>query len=130
MTARKRGWSKHTSQGALIPRSDLPKAEGELPLMRRILSTLRGLGIMAWRNHVGAAKIGNRFQRFGEPGSADLFAVARGRLIGIEVKRPGEKPTIEQAQWGKRLELAGGLYVVAHSTEEAVIPILEVLQND
>lgn len=96
--------------------------------MRRILETIQDLGVMVWRNHVGAVRIGGRFQRFGTPGSPDLFAVVRGRLLGIEVKRPGQKPTPEQYAWGKRLELAGGLFIVAYSTDDAVIPILELLR--
>lgn len=33
----------------------------------------------------------------------------RGKLIGIEVKRPGERPTDEQVKWLERLAAEGGL---------------------
>jgi hypothetical protein len=112
----------------MLPKAEMPKAEGELPIMKRIISTIQGMGIMCWRNHVGATNIGGRWQRFGEVGSPDLFCVVKGRLIGIEVKRPGGKLSPEQEQWGKRLELAGGLFIVAMSTDEAVVPLMELLR--
>lgn len=115
-------------QGRLLPKAAMPRPELEAGLMKRILATLQDLGVFAWRNHVGAVRIGGRYQRFGTPGSADIFAVVNGRLVGIECKRLStQRPTPEQAAWGRRLELAGGRYVVAWSVEMAIVPVLEML---
>jgi hypothetical protein len=76
-----------------------------------------------WRANTGAMTLrsGNRqrFVRFGVAGQPDIFAVLKpfGQLIGIECKRPGNKPTAAQDAFGDALEASGGVYVVAISAE-------------
>jgi hypothetical protein len=126
---RRRGFSKHSAQGALIPQAQLPKPEKESGLQSRIIEAIRGLGILCWRQNVGKFKLGKRWVSFGEAGMPDLFCVVWGRIIGIEIKRPGEEPREHQDAWARRFKMAGGKYVVAHSVDEAVIPVLEVLRD-
>jgi VRR-NUC domain len=51
-------------------------------------------------------------------GMPDIIAVVNGRIIGIEVKRPGGPQSPGQKQFQKELETAGGLYFLVHSVEE------------
>lgn len=43
-----------------------------------------------------------------------------GRAVAIEVKRPGEKPTPEQAAYLERVRAAGGLAFVATSIDDVI----------
>ena len=76
------------------------------------------------RRNVGAAKDrqGN-FIRFGRKGMADVHGILGGRAIEVEFKRPGESQTPDQRNWQKAVERAGGIYIVAHSAEEAVLGV-------
>lgn len=55
-------------------------------------------------------------------GGADLVGLLRGpgRGFACEVKRPGESLRPEQRCWKQGWEAAGGVYVVAHSVDEAM----------
>lgn len=87
-----------------------------------------------WRNNGGVARFGEARVRYGlAPGSADLIGVVvrpgtphHGRALAIEVKTPGEKLEGAQECWRGVWERAGGLYVCAHSVDEALRPLLEL----
>jgi hypothetical protein len=74
----------------------------ERSIMSGIRQQLAILGVTLWRRNTGALrsryKGRDRFVRFGEPGAADLWGVGpEGRHWEIEVKRPGQRPTMKQA---------------------------------
>lgn len=75
-----------------------------------------------YRANTGAMKGEHKgkgwFVRFGKPGMPDIIAVMRGIYVGIEVKRPGENPTLAQQSFGVELESAGGVYVVMRSLDD------------
>ena len=74
-----------------------------------------------WRNNTGAFKAEHgSFVRFGTPGSPDIFVLKDGLLIGIEVKTPEGRVSKDQEAFGKRMELAGGKYLVARSVEDVM----------
>jgi len=82
----------------------------------------------AWfhRNNVGGRH--GRFQSVGlGNGSPDLVGCVDGAWIGIEIKRPGKWPEIDQREWQVRHELAGGVYVVAHCPQEAIDGVREAM---
>lgn len=96
----------------------------EHEIQRQIIDWLRLRHIFFWRNNTGAFsgtyKGKKRFVRFGTPGAPDIFAVVQGRIIGIEVKRPGEQATLEQAAFGTVLEAAGGIWFIARSLDDVI----------
>jgi hypothetical protein len=102
----------------------------ERDIQRQICDWMTLHRIFWRRSNTGAAvhtyKGKTRMIRFGQKGMADLFAVIRGRHIAIEVKRPGESPTADQEQFGKELEAAGGVYIVADCIEQLIHDIEEV----
>ena len=76
-----------------------------------------------WRNNTGAMKSeGGHFVHFGSPGSPDILGIMApyGRLVGIEVKRPGGKVTRLQEDWQREAREYGALVGVVHSIEEAL----------
>jgi VRR-NUC domain len=78
---------------------------------------------IVYRNNGGVAKYGEARVRYGlAPGSADLIGVLipSGRFLAIEVKMPGKHLEPDQVRWRDVVLRAGGLYVTAHSVEEAL----------
>lgn len=88
-------------------------------------------GAFVWRNHsrtfMVPGKGGKMRPMFvGLPGSPDIIGVWHGRAIGIECKLPlgprggtrGSDQTPEQRMFQDEFERAGGLYVLARSTDD------------
>ena len=94
----------------------------ETQLVNACLELLRLRGIFAWRNNTGAVKTDKRFIRYGKPGSSDIIGVlpAKGRMIVVECKMPGNKPTGLQAAFLSTVSQCGGLAVCVRSVEELI----------
>ena len=84
--------------------------------------------LVIWRNNVGQASHwdpgSGRTLRvvYGlAPGSADLVGILapRGRLLALEVKRPGEKARPDQEAWLALVRSCGGFACVVTSVAEA-----------
>jgi hypothetical protein len=106
-----------------MPRARTPKlpVPRESAIQRAILDYLRSVGLEPWRNNTGATKTAHgSFVRYGKVGSGDLFALLppHGRLLSVEVKRPGRKPTDEQVAFMEAVNAAGGLAIVATSVDD------------
>lgn len=69
-------------------RSRAPIPESDV--VASCLQLLKLRGWPAWRNNTGAARMGDRFIRYGIPGAADILGIVpgSGRLLAIECKRP------------------------------------------
>lgn len=91
------------------------KAPTEQDLVRQCLRLLQLRGVFCWRNNTGVLRDArNRPVRFGAVGSADILGVLRpdGRLLALELKRPGRKPTPPQEAWLEAVRQAGGVALV------------------
>lgn len=79
------------------------------PLESRIVKTIRShleaRGWLTWKNHGGSHS--------GNAGIPDVMAVRDGRLLAIEVKRPGGNPTLLQERWLAKLRGKGAVAIVA-----------------
>lgn len=96
------------------------------------LALLRVFGIFAWRSNTGRANLPGRGGKmrsvqFGEPGAPDIMGILPGgRFLGVECKRPlgpkggtgGSEQTPEQVAFQVSTSDAGGLYVLARSSED------------
>jgi VRR-NUC domain. len=51
-------------------------------------------------------------------GIPDIMVLHEGKYIALEVKRPSAKLRPEQAEFGAKVTLAGGLYHIVHSIDE------------
>jgi hypothetical protein len=97
------------------------RAERETDVVRAVLTYLRVVRRWpAWRNNSGAVRLGKRFIRFGEVGSADVLAVIppAGRLLAVEAKAGGNRTTPAQAAWLQLVTDAGGLALVVRSVDD------------
>jgi hypothetical protein len=92
----------------------------ENEIQSTIIDYLKQKRYFFWRQNSGAMQISHRFLRFGKVGSPDIFVVKKGRIIGLEVKRPDGEQSQAQIQFGHDLVAAGGYYYVVRSLDEAI----------
>lgn len=101
-----------------------PRKPRETDILRAIHDGVIASGrACVWRNNVGRATYGTARVQYGLGlGSADLVGllVPSGRGVAIEVKTPVGRLSPVQVAWRGAWERAGGLYVLAHSVEEAI----------
>ncbi|NDP40149.1 MAG: VRR-NUC domain-containing protein [Rhodoferax sp.] len=103
-----------------------PKRTNDRPeaaALAEVLKALRAHPLVAWaeRQNSGAAKVGNRFIRFGWPGCPDVLGQLRdGRLLGVEVKAPKGRPSPEQVAFLDRIRGAGGVGFIARDLRDVV----------
>ena len=97
----------------------------EADILRQCLDYLRLRGIPAWRQNQGGIRATyrgrRRFVRFaGIEGISDILGLLppSGRLLAVECKRPGGKPSPQQLAFLEQVRAAGGLAVVVHSLHE------------
>ena len=78
-----------------------------------------------WKNDTGTGKSmdGQRVIKFGCVGSPDILGALDGRAVGVEVKTRRGRQRESQLRFQAAFERAGGLYVVARSTAEALAAI-------
>ena len=96
-------------------------AKPEAAALKEVLMALNAHSAVAWceRMNSGAAKIGNRFVRFGWPGCPDVLGQLKdGRLIGVEVKSKTGKLRPEQSFFLERIRLAGGVAFMARDCRD------------
>ena len=96
----------------------------ESDIQRQILDYLALKGIFHYRNNSGAFKdSNNHFYRFGALGSPDIICVIAGQYVGVEVKAPKGKQSDHQKDFQKKLEEAGGKYILAYSLDD-ILPVI------
>jgi hypothetical protein len=52
-------------------------------------------------------------------GSSDLILCVRGRFVGLELKTKKGRAEKEQKGWCRKVQMAGGEYLIARTVEEA-----------
>lgn len=95
----------------------------EHDIQNSILEYLNATGWLAWRHNSGMISTGEgkyrRMIRMGTAGMPDVFAVKKNYpLLGIEVKKPKNKPTVAQERMLTELREHGAATIVAHSVDE------------
>lgn len=101
-------------------------ADGPIPLERDVLAgVLKALALhrrVAWahRMNVGAFTNGaGQFVRVGFVGCPDIIGqLVTGEFLAVECKRPGGKPTADQAAFLGRVQRAGGVAFVAWAVDD------------
>lgn len=90
-------------------------AETEAEIVDQVLDACKILGLAIERPNTGAAVYqgtdgSKRHVRFGEAGDSDFRGtLPGGRRLGLEIKRPGQKPTPEQYRKLHQLNEAGAV---------------------
>jgi len=98
---------------------------------------LGGIMDYLWANRIFAFRVNNtpiynpregRFRSKGKYelyGVADILGVYKGRMLAIEVKRPGGKPTDYQITFINKVNQNGGIAFIATSVDD----VISKLQN-
>ena len=95
----------------------------EAAALTEVLKALKAHPAVAWceRQNSGAARIGNRFVRFGWPGCPDILGMLRdGRFLGVEVKAKAGRLRPEQSVFLERIRCDGGVAFVAHDLRDVM----------
>jgi hypothetical protein len=95
----------------------------EAAALREVLKALRASPMVAWaeRQNSGAAKVGNRFIRFGWPGCSDVIGQLRdGRFLAVECKSPTGRLRPEQSLFLARVSAGGGVAFVARDCRDVI----------
>ena len=95
----------------------------EAAALCEVLKALKAHPAVVWceRINSGAAKVGNRFIRFGFKGCPDVLGQLRdGRLLGVEVKSPTGKLRPEQSVFLERIRGAGGVAFMARDLRDVM----------
>lgn len=107
--------------------SDVGRALSEKVLMAQILGDKRSIGALsAWGWFATRIEENPKTSKAGIP---DIVATKNGVTVFIELKRAhgrdtrgrmrvGGKQSPAQVEWQRRLEAAGGLYLLIHTVEE------------
>lgn len=113
-----------------------PKPLLESQIQKQILDYLKANGIFAWKATSTGVPIGTtgKFRKATVHGVPDIIGVLPreyglhddgsrryvGGLLGIEVKRPGQKPTAAQETFLRELQKRGAVAFVAHSLGDVI----------
>jgi len=103
-----------------------PKRSNDRPesaALVEVLKALRAHPAVVWceRMNSGAAKVGNRFIRFGWPGCPDVLGQLKdGRVLAVEVKSPTGKLRPEQTVFLDRIRGAGGVAFMARDCRDVL----------
>lgn len=98
-------------------------AKPEAAALAEVMQTLRCHPLVAWceRMNSGAAKIGDRFVRFGWKGCPDVLGQLKdGRLLGVEVKAKDGRLRPEQSLFLERIRQAGGVGFMARDCRDVL----------
>jgi hypothetical protein len=99
------------------------KPPRETDLVRQCLDYLQLVKVPCWRQNTGCATYGaggrRRFVRFAVEGCSDIIGLlpGSGRMLCVEVKRPGGRLTPAQAAFLDNVRAAGGLAIVVRDVE-------------
>ena len=103
-----------------------PKRHNDRPeaaALVEVLKAVRAHPLVEWceRMNSGAAKVGNRFIRFGWPGCPDVLGQLKdGRLLGVEVKSRTGRLRPEQSVFLDHIRGAGGVAFIARDLQDVV----------
>jgi hypothetical protein len=131
------------AKAALLPELDLlgmviqkrrsAVCRQEAAALIEVMKALKAHPAVAWceRQNSGAARIGNRFVRFGWLGCPDILGMLRdGRFLGVEVKAKNGHLRPEQTIFLERIRSAGGVAFVAHDLRDVRRELTTGYQHD
>jgi hypothetical protein len=88
------------------------KVQSEKEITHGVRLLLKSLGVFHWKQWQGPMS---------QPkGVSDILGVWKGRLLAIEVKRPGGKVSDEQQAFIDRVNKLGGIAFVARSVDDVI----------
>jgi len=109
--------------GGLFAAKPTPLTIRETSLSAQITEWLDNRGIYNDRLQCGAAWSyhGGNYMKLCKAGTPDRFAIIRGQIVFIEVKKRGEKPSEEQHRRHYELRESGAIVIACDSFDNFVI---------
>lgn len=108
--------------GGLFAHKPTPLTIKETPLSAQIADWLKNRGIYNDRLQCGQFQTpSGHWMRGSKAGTPDRFAIIRGQIVFIEVKKLDSKPTKEQHERHDELRMCGAVVIVAHGFDNFVI---------
>jgi hypothetical protein len=104
----------------------------ETQLQRAIHEALARIpGVLVWRCNSGGSRVkfGLRDIKGSVKGTPDLVGAVNGRLLLLEVKLPGKKPTKEQRERLEEARSNGAIAEVVRSVDEAVWTVKQAMKE-
>ena len=96
------------------------KQISESDIQRECLLWLKANGFLAWKNHVGAIRVGKGVAQNPAKGSPDILAIRGGQFFGVEVKKPGGKVAEHQIAWADKARKFGAIILFIRSLQELI----------
>ena len=93
-----------------------------------IIQLIKARGGLAIRINSGSIAKGARVIKGAAKGTSDIIACFRGKFIAVEVKCGRNKPSDEQIDFGRVVNRAGGIFLVAYDID-TVIKELDMIEN-
>ena len=87
-----------------VDRASIHKEDGVKRVVRRIL------------NHFNFFEFMPPANAFGKSGISDILTLGNGNFVAIECKYGRNKPTEMQLEFGRRVEEAGGLFLIINDS--------------
>ena len=85
---------------------------------------LSRVGALVQRNNSALLFGANgRRVRAGMPGAADILPCYQGAFVAIECKKPRKTQSSLQRGYQAAVELAGGIYILAHNVEDVFVEL-------
>lgn len=105
-------------------------AQSETQISRQIQDAVARLGVTLARTQSGKVRVNGGWMQLAPEGWPDLTGyLPNGRFLGIEVKRPGQKPSAAQFLFGRKAAAAGAVYLLASSVQEAVKAVQSAMKE-
>jgi hypothetical protein len=101
-------------------RRNVPTTTTRIILRRYFSRSDCAAGGQSRANQFGRTPRQKHFYRFGALGSPDIICVIEGQFVGIEVKAPKGKQSEHQKEFRKKLEAAGGKYLLTYSLDDVI----------
>lgn len=92
----------------------------ETAIQRDVIDYLSSRGFLVWRNQLQGIMMNGRRLRNPNKGQPDVWAVKRGRLLGVEVKTEKGVLSVEQTEFIARAERFGVTVIVARSIQDLI----------
>jgi len=83
-------------------------------------------GIYQIRVQSGQVQIEGRWIHCAKKGTPDRILCYKGRFVGLEIKKPGAKPTKDQLAAHDEIRRCGGIVIIASSIEDVEKGLIEI----
>lgn len=93
----------------------------EADVQKACIEIMQAAGWKVFRRNVGAFKAGDCYFRAGERGQSDVYGwipKPDGQHVEVEIKRPGQRPSLEQVGWLLRCHFANCVAFWVDSPEQ------------